>query len=128
MFTRDKCSIQQAGQTMVEFALVIPLLLLLVFGIMEFGRAFYAYSAISNAAREGARFGVTDPTNTAGIKNQAITTATALGLTENDVSVSCSPCTSGNPIRVDVTYNFQSVIPLIIPNFTLRTAATMSIE
>jgi hypothetical protein len=44
-----------AGQTLVEFALVIPLILLIVIGVLDVGRAVYTNSALSQAAREGAR-------------------------------------------------------------------------
>jgi Flp pilus assembly protein TadG len=43
------------GQSMVEFALILPLFVLFIVGIFELGRAFFAFIAISNAAREGAR-------------------------------------------------------------------------
>ena len=43
------------GQDLVEFALVAPLLFLLLFGIMEFGVAVWRYNTVANAAREGAR-------------------------------------------------------------------------
>lgn len=43
------------GQSMVEFALILPLLVLVLVGIFDIGRAFFAYIAITNAAREGAR-------------------------------------------------------------------------
>ena len=42
----------QAGQSAVEFALVLPILLLLLMGMFDFGRAFYYYNAVANAARE----------------------------------------------------------------------------
>ena len=45
----------ERSQAMTEFALVAPVLLLLTFGIMDFGRALYFYSAAGNAAREAAR-------------------------------------------------------------------------
>lgn len=45
----------ERSQTMTEFALVIPVLLLMIFGILDLGRLFYAYATISNAANEGAR-------------------------------------------------------------------------
>jgi hypothetical protein len=45
----------QRSQAMTEFALVAPVLLLLTFGIIDFGRALYFYSAAGNAAREAAR-------------------------------------------------------------------------
>jgi Flp pilus assembly protein TadG len=43
------------GQGLVEFALVFPVLVLLLFGVLDMGRAVYAYSTIGNAARQGAR-------------------------------------------------------------------------
>ena len=54
------------GQELVEYAIVFPVLMLLVLGIIEFGRIIYSYNAISNAAREGARFAVV-PANQANI-------------------------------------------------------------
>jgi Flp pilus assembly pilin Flp len=45
------------GAAVVEFALVAPLLILLLFGIMDFGRAFYTVNNIISAVREGARYG-----------------------------------------------------------------------
>ncbi|MGZ9275616.1 MAG: TadE/TadG family type IV pilus assembly protein [Candidatus Limnocylindrales bacterium] len=49
------------GQSLVEFALVVPILLLIFAGIADFGRAFYAYVAVENAAKEGAFFGSRTP-------------------------------------------------------------------
>jgi len=46
---------RESGQTLVEFALVVPLLFLLLFGSVEFGRVFHAYHVVTSAAREGAR-------------------------------------------------------------------------
>jgi Flp pilus assembly protein TadG len=46
---------QRHGQSLVEFALILPLFVLLIVGVFDLGRAFFAYIAISNAAREGAR-------------------------------------------------------------------------
>lgn len=48
----------RAGQALAEFVLVIPVLLLLVFGIVEFGLAFRTHQIVTNAAREGARVAV----------------------------------------------------------------------
>src|SRR5438477_12830285 len=47
------------GQTLVEFALTLPLLLLLLFGIIEFGRIFQAWVTLQNAARAATRYAVT---------------------------------------------------------------------
>jgi len=48
----------QRGQQLVEFALLLPLLLLLLFGIIEFGIAVFRYDTIANASREIARYGI----------------------------------------------------------------------
>ena len=50
------------GQTLVEFALILPVFLLLLMGIMDLGRAVYYSSTLSNVARETARDGIVDQT------------------------------------------------------------------
>ena len=53
---KQKQNIKQRGQALVEFALALPLLLLLVFGVLEFGRAFKIKIVLTNAAREGTHY------------------------------------------------------------------------
>jgi hypothetical protein len=53
----------QNGSALVEFAFVLPLLLIIVFGIIEFGVMFYDKAVITNASREGARAGITGVAN-----------------------------------------------------------------
>lgn len=48
---------RERGATLVEFAVVAPLLFLLLFGIIEFGRVVATFNAVNTAAREGARYG-----------------------------------------------------------------------
>ncbi len=48
---------KQAAQGMVEFALVLPILLLVILGIFAFGHVFFAYSSVVSASREAARWG-----------------------------------------------------------------------
>ena len=54
------------GTVAVEFAILAPVFLLLVFGIMDFGHAYYMKQMVSNASREGARYGARYTTNTGG--------------------------------------------------------------
>ena len=62
MSTRKDQKIQKShGQSLVEVALTLPLLLLLIFTFLDLGRAVYYYSAIGNAVREGARFASVTP-------------------------------------------------------------------
>ena len=51
---------QPRGQALVEFALAFPILILLLVGIFDFGRAVYAFNTVNNAAREAARLGIVD--------------------------------------------------------------------
>lgn len=50
--------LNRKAQSLVEFALILPLLLLLIFGLIDTGRLLFQYSMVTNAAREGARYGV----------------------------------------------------------------------
>ena len=117
---------------MVEFALVIPIFLLVVFGILDLGRAVYAYSTLNNAAREGARVALVDQTESH-IQAVASGHAVGLGLSDTDVTIdyrdpddpdtedSCEPWLGmldvGLPVGctaiVRVEYVFTAATPLI---------------
>lgn len=56
-FFQSNRSGEHKGQGLVEFALVLPLLLMLIFGIIEFGRLLFVYAAVNTASREAARYG-----------------------------------------------------------------------
>src|SRR5437588_9059832 len=118
---------RERGQSLVEFAAILVPLLMLLFGILEFGRAFYSYATIVNAASEGARYGILDPNNTACIKKVVENYSIALGLVDANVTVS-TPSGVGfdKPINVAVTYTFTALAPYI-PSFTFNGASTMTI-
>lgn len=116
------------GQSLVEFALVLPVLLLLFMGILDFGRAVFAYNSLSNAAREGARVAIVDQTVVVGVPvgaTEAANQATGLGLDAsdvNDVQVSyllpdlSGACTSralGCVAEVTVNYEYNAITPII---------------
>ena len=73
----------QQAQALVEFALVLPVLLLILFVIFDFGRAIYFYNAISNAAREGGRTAIINQYPDA-VRAKAAQQATAVGLPTTD--------------------------------------------
>lgn len=123
-----------SGQELVEFALVLPLLLLLVFGAVDLGRLFHAYITISNAAREGARYGIIYPEDTAGILTITRREAQASGLDLNpavSAVVVSFPQGLGQrlPIRVTVTYHFHLILTGILTNqdLTLSRSAEMMV-
>jgi len=121
------------GQALVELAFVLPILLLIVMGIVEFGRIFNAYLIVTNASREGARYASVDSSDTEiyyAIENLTST------LDQSQISISISPNfssrTSGNPVEVSIDYNIDIIAPVIgaiIPNpFTVSAKTTMRIE
>jgi len=98
------------GQELVEYALTLPVLLLLVLGIMEFGWAIFAYNSVANAAREGARVGaVLDgtieeirPTIEAAVKDRT----GGLALSGDNVTVTETVVYSNSDVSIQVTVNY----------------------
>src|SRR5439155_411108 len=58
------------GQSLVEFALVLPLMVTVMLGIVDFGFVFFVRGSVENAAREGARYGSIHPSDVSGITNR----------------------------------------------------------
>lgn len=107
----------QRGQSVAELALLLPVLLSILIGIVDLGRAFNAYITITNAAREGARYGSIHPNNISGIKAQAVAVASGSGLEITSDNVTIASCSgAGNPCRVRVEYDF----PLLTGFLDLR--------
>jgi Flp pilus assembly protein TadG len=113
------------GAAAVEFALIAPLLFMLVFAIIDFGFGIHAWDATHNAAREGARFGAVNP-STAQIEARVRRAADFLDQSVMSVSVRCAPegsssfgvCGSGSSwlegdvVRVTVSYQYSYMTPL----------------
>ncbi len=119
------------GQELVELALLIPLLMLIAFGVLDLGRLFHASITITNAAREGARFGTFDPADLTGIVavTQAEAENSGIDLSSSTIAVTCpdGSCGSGLAVRVTISYPFQLVMGLVFPdpNLTLGGSAEM---
>ena len=114
---------KEAGQEAVEFALLLPLLLLIVFGVLDLGRAFHAAVVVANASRVGARYAMNYPADTAEIKAAARAEADGSGivLTDGDIAVGCpSGCGSNLPVRVTVTYDFTLVTGFVFPDPSIQ--------
>jgi Flp pilus assembly protein TadG len=102
---------KDSGAAAVEFALVLPFLILLVCGIVDFGRAYNARITLSNAARESVRVWALG-----GTQDEATAAASeaAVGLDVTDVSFDSSPeCTFGATTAITVTASFTYLTPLI---------------
>ena len=102
----------EQGSNVVEMALVLFLLLFLLAGVVDIGRAFNNYIIIINASREGARYAARSPNDETGIQNSAILEASGSGvaLEPDDVTVTGLGAATGNPITVTVTYQFSTIM------------------
>lgn len=129
------------GQSLVEFALVFPIIVLLIAGFVEIGRAVFAYNTIANAARQGARVAtvnqlanVTDCDETRPIEDPyephwsirgcVIAAGATLGISSSNVSVSyeappdtaltCTPTLHvGCLASITVTYHYSVATPFV---------------
>lgn len=95
------------GAAAVEMALILPFLLLIIFGIVDFGRAYNAKVTLTHAAREGAR--VWSLTKDPG-KTEQTSRDAAVGLTP--ITVTTTACDFGKPTTVAVAYDFSYLTPL----------------
>ncbi len=102
------------GQAVVELALVLPLFLLLVFGILEFGNVLNEYLVITAAAREGARAAAVQTEETAVIATVRTAAATVdRGSLQVTVTPAAAPRTRGQAVTVTVTNSVTITTPLI---------------
>lgn len=130
---------REGGQDLVEYALVLPLFLLLTFGLIESSLLYFQYSTIANAAREGARAGIVMPNelcNEACIDEhvEAVARSLTTGLTSTELHVTVEH-PKDDLITVVVTYNSGYITHIVAEAagqedfaITLRSASTMRRE
>lgn len=112
------------GASALEFALIAPILLVLVMGIIEFGFMFQAQLALTHAAREGARRAAVGKFSAAEVSAQAFPVTPS-------VSTSPSPpaaAASGDPISVTLTYDYDWQVLPFPGSVALQGTATMRRE
>jgi len=119
------------GHELVEYAITLPLLLSLLFGIIDFAIIVFSYETIENAVREGARYGIVHPTDHTGI--EAAARGLTTGLDQDALSFTIS-YPGSNTIEVEATYDVQLSTGFIMelfggnPTLRLHAAAIMEIE
>jgi Flp pilus assembly protein TadG len=139
MLSRRRC---ERGQDLVEYALILPFLLLLLFGIVEFALIVFSYNTIVDAARQGARYGVIGiradtPTGIQAIEDEAYKVTAAAGLPRGLNGAVATATKTGDTIRVEVTYTmnagvFANLIHWLtrgrVSGILLRAVSTKQIE
>jgi len=123
------------GVALVEFAMVLPLLLVLAFGIIDFGRAFQTWITLTNAAREGARLGTVSQDAQA-VRQRCESTAGVSGVS---CSVSGLPGITGQNVTVTARFTLRFITPVgslislmggqgMRTTYNMSSTATMRIE
>ena len=117
------------GQSAVELAVCLPLLLLMVVGLLDLGRAFNAYIVITNAAREGAYYGSLYPSPHSDVQQWAVNEAQGSGinLTTGDVTVESTDQT-GTPMKVSIDHDFALLTPVLGQTVPLHSSAEMMVR
>lgn len=127
------------GQSLVEFALVFPIVIVVLLAIFDLGRLVFAYNDITNAARQGARTAIIDQGGSAAV-DRVIQMGTSLNLTPADVDITyiqadgsaCpNPKTLACQVVVTVQYAWSAITPVIgniVGPITVSTTAQMPIE
>ena len=99
----------ESGEALLEIALVLPILLLLSLGMLDFGRAFHVKNIVDQAAREAARVAAVSNNDKALATARAATILASAGLT--GASTSVSDVDASQLITVQVTYRFTFLTP-----------------
>jgi Flp pilus assembly protein TadG len=125
---------RRRGAAAVEFAIVLPVFVILVFGMIEYGRMVMVQQVITNASREGARRAVLDGATTSSVQSAVTTYLTNAAINGGSTEVSPEPsaAASGDPVTVTVSIPFSAVswlpTPMYLGGKTLSASTTMRRE
>jgi Flp pilus assembly protein TadG len=127
---------RESGQTLVEFAIVLPIILILLIGVVEFGIAWENDIEVTDAAREGARAAVIQRINGQAAMVTSGTSAARSSASDLDQSKLTVSVTSGDgswnqgdPIISQVTYPYSiSILGVVVASGTLSSSTTMEAE
>ncbi len=124
----------ERGASLVEFALILPIFLLLVLGMVDMGQGFNTYIGMLNATREGALWVSRNPDDLAGMTARLDTELEQIGLTVDLMTVSRTPNKTsydpGDLITVDLAYPYPLLFGAVtgLPPLTLHTEHTMRVQ
>lgn len=109
-------STHEQGQSLVEAALFLTMLMVLLAGVIDLGRAYFTYLSLKDAAAEGAAYGSIRPDDLAGIEAR-VRGESPSGLidwgTAQVVTTFSGPACRGSGVRVSVTIDYQLLTPFV---------------
>lgn len=132
LFQRD-----EQGALIVEFGLIVPILFLLVFGIVDFGRAYFTMNNLAAAVREGARYGAVLPDPQAGawpdsIKQHVVDFSYTFGGARLGTPNVVVVVDSAKTVTVTANYSFRAITPLVnligLDSIPMRETAVFRLE
>jgi Flp pilus assembly protein TadG len=100
------------GQSMVEYALGLSIAMLLIMGVVDLGRGFFAYNLVASTAREGARYAIVSSRTNAQIISYATSQAGVSGISVTVVSRGTAG-NSSSPAVIQASSSFTAITPLI---------------
>lgn len=104
----------QKGQSLVEVAITLPVIILIMAGVLDLGRAYFTYVALSDAAAEGAAYAAINPGDTTQIVERAVESSNGLLVLDQDqITIQNNSLTAGSPITVTVTYDYALLTPIL---------------
>lgn len=116
---------QETGQAIIEMALILPLILLIMAGVFDFGRVLHAYVVVENAAREAAFAGAVEQLSDTNIRDLINDELQRGGISGGTVASTITYQSKGSPsaqtILVNLTYDFPlTILVLPISSVTVR--------
>lgn len=123
---RDKpARSSERGAAAVEFALILPVLIMMIFGMVDMGMAINAQAVVGNAAREGARAASFSAANTAAAATVATSASSSLIGTPPTITITCqtvgtatviacSAASPGDSVVVKVSYTYKWITPGVL--------------
>ncbi|MDA1054046.1 MAG: TadE/TadG family type IV pilus assembly protein [Planctomycetota bacterium] len=127
---------KQRGAAAVEFAVVAPIFVLLLFGMVEYGRMVMVQQMLTNATREGARRAVLDGTTVTNVKTTVQDYLSSGNITVNDNEITVTPdpaaASFGDPVTVSLSVPFSRVswlpAPMFLGNASMSATSVMRRE
>lgn len=122
---------EKDGQSVIEFALILPILLLVLFGITEFGRAIMVTNVLNTASREGARLAAVSPVgDSLSVRGRVVQVLQAANITAKEITIQFF--LAEKSVEVTVTTDFEvlsgGILDPFIGTFELKGKTVMRYE